>query len=186
LKSSKGIIDREEGMDILSSVSVWQVPHGNGLFTYTCWSVVYDMTAGDVDVCPGRQYDVKKHFKLEMVNDLEAVKVQMTPLTMTSGGKLKASLRVRNLSPRPSKRTYVKFYLSTTKKLGEDAVLIARKRLPCIKAGGETTLRAEKYLASRIGSGVYYLIGIVDEEGKLNDPQRKNNTVASQVQLTVN
>jgi hypothetical protein len=186
LKSSKGMIDRNEGMDILSSVSVWHVPRGNRRYTYTCWSVVYDMTAGDVDVCPGRQYDVKKHFKLEMVNDLEAAKLQMTPLTLPTSGKLKASLMVKNLSPRPSKKTFVRFYLSTTKMLGEDAVLVSRKRLRSIKAGGKTTVRMENSLVGGIGSGTYYLIGIIDEEGKLNDPARQNNTIASLKQITVN
>lgn len=186
LESSNGIINRKKGMDILSSVSVWHVPRGNGRYTYTCWSVIYDITDGHVDVCPGRQYDIKKHFKLDMVNDLEAARVQMTPLTMTTAGKLKASLRIKNLSPHPSNKTFVKFYLSRTKKLREDAILIARKKLTSIKAGGKTTVRMENNLPGGISSGAYYLIGIIDEEGKLNDPQRNNNTIASLKQITLN
>ncbi|MDY7039715.1 MAG: C45 family peptidase [Chloroflexota bacterium] len=60
LEQADGKISTEEAMAILKDVSQ------SGDY-YTMWSIVYNMTTGDIRVAMGRKYDESKEFKLEMM-----------------------------------------------------------------------------------------------------------------------
>jgi hypothetical protein len=60
LEHAEGSISTEEAMAILKGTS----QPGD---YYTMWSVVYDMTSGNIQVAMGRKYDEVREFKLEMM-----------------------------------------------------------------------------------------------------------------------
>ena len=59
LEQADGNISPEEAMTLLEDVS----QPGN---TSTIWSVVYNMTGGDIQVVVGREYTQVDRFKLQM------------------------------------------------------------------------------------------------------------------------
>jgi hypothetical protein len=62
LEQADGNISQEEAMELLQAVSQ------PGTYS-TMWSMVYNMTTGDIQVAMGRKYDEVKGFELEMITD---------------------------------------------------------------------------------------------------------------------
>jgi hypothetical protein len=162
-------------MNILASVSRYQLPAGDDVYVSTVWSGIYGLTKGLLEVYPGTQYGNQEAFKLDMVNDLAVLKTRIKPLTMDPGDEFQATVKVKNLSPRRSQKTDVRVYLSKSKKVTEDAAYLGRQKLAPLDANKAKTLRFRNALDAAIEPGSYFLIAVVDQKEKNNDPKTKNN-----------
>jgi hypothetical protein len=110
-----------------------------------------------------------------MVNDLSIVKGRIKPLALDPGDTFQAAVKVKNLSPRKSKNTDVRVYLSKTETLAENAVYLGRQKLGPLNPLQKKTLRFKKSLNASLAAGTYYLITVVDSKAKNNDPVQENN-----------
>jgi hypothetical protein len=174
-----GLVSRWEGMQLLAAVARYQEPAAENVFVYTVWSSVYDMTRGHLNVYPGTQYGSLEEFDLDMVNDLKVLTSRMNPGNLSARDAFKITTRISNLSPRPSKKGAIKYYLSSTKKLDDEAVLLGIKKLGAVKSRKKKTLRLRRQLRPTLSSGSYYLVTVLDEEGVNNDPNPDNNRFVS-------
>ncbi len=175
LQSYSGLISRWTGMEILASVSRYRLPAGDDVYVSTVWSGIYDLTKGLLEVYPGTQYDNQEAFKLDMVNDLAVLKTRIKPLSLDPGDEFQAAVKVKNLSPRPSKKTDVRLYLSKTREVTEDAFYMGRQKLGALNAGKAKTLRFRDTLEAAIEPGSYFLVAVVDQKENNNDPVTRNN-----------
>jgi len=172
-----GFISRWEGKNILSSVARYQLPVGDNVYIYTVWSAIYDLTTGWTDIYPGTQYGNKQALKLQMINDMAVLKAGIKPSQITPKEEFAATVKIKNWSPRPSQKTFVDLYLSPKKKLTQKAVHLGKQKLKVLSAGKNKLLRFKKNLPDGMTAGDYYLVAVVDEQGRNNDPMLKNNTL---------
>jgi hypothetical protein len=185
LESYSGLISRWTGMEILASVSRYMLPVGDDVYVYTVWSGIYDLTGGLLEVYPGTEYNNQETFKLDMINDLTVMKTRVKPLSLTPGDEFRAAVKVKNLSPRPSRKTDVRFYLSKTKKIKDDATYLGRQKLGALKANKTKTLRLRDTLHAPVEPGSYYLVAVVDPKGRNNDPRTRNNLGVSTKKVVI-
>lgn len=151
-------------MDILSSV-----------YNYTQRSAVYNQTTGKVALCVGGKYGQIHRLRLPLVVDLAVIKTKVSGSNVSVGGHMSLTARIVNRSPRPSKATKVRYYLSKKRKLNARAILIGTSRLRSLGYRKRKTLRLSIDLPGQITLGKYFLIICVDESGRNNDPNPENN-----------
>jgi hypothetical protein len=185
LHNYNGLINKQIGMDILGSVSCYMLPIGDGRFIYTVWSAIYDLTDGGLDVCPGTQYGNLERFALDMVRDLKLVRSRIKPKKLQKGDKFELITQIKNNSPRPSKSTSIRYYLSKKKTIDESAILLTRRSFKTLKSKKKRTLHIERFLNKSVEAGSYYLVTVVDEEGRNNDPKPKNNRFVWKDKVTI-
>jgi len=164
LQSRNGLITNPIAMDILSTA-----------YNYTQRSAVYNQTSGKITLCVGGKYGQIHKLRLPMVVDLAVIKAKVRSAHVSVGGQLSLTTRIVNRSPRPSKATKVKFYLSKKRKLKAKAILIGTAKLKSLAYKKKTTLRLSLDLPEHITAGEYYLIFSVDESRRNNDPNPDNN-----------
>lgn len=172
-----GLISRWDGKNILGSVARYQLPVGDNVYIYTVWSAIYDLTTGWTDIYPGTQYGNKQALKLQMINDLAVLKAVLKPSQITPGEEFAATVKIKNWSPRPSQKTFVNLYLSPKKKLSDNAIHIGRQKLKVLSGGKNKLVKIRKTLKASLPAGSYFLIAVVDEKGRNNDPTLKNNSL---------
>jgi hypothetical protein len=175
LHNFKGLITPQIGMDILGSVARYMLPVGDGRYIYTVWSAIYDLTDGGLNVCPGTEYGNLEKFNLDMVRDLKLVKSRISPKKLQKGDKFELITEIKNNSPRPSKVTIVRYYLSKKKIIDENAILLAKRSFKSLRSKKKRALQIERYLKKTIEPGTYFFVTVVDEAGHNNDPKPKNN-----------
>jgi hypothetical protein len=151
-------------MNILSSV-----------YYYTQRSAVYNQTTGKVTLCVGGKYGQIHKLSLPMTVDLAVIKTKVRDTNVNVGGHMSLTARIVNRSPRPSKATKVKFYLSKKRKLNAQAIHMGTRKLPSLAYKKKKTLRLTIDLPEQITAGKYFLITCVDENGRNNDPIQENN-----------
>ncbi len=164
LESHNGRITEENALSILESV-----------YNYTQRSAVYNQTIGRIRVVAGGKYNQVHTFHLPMIVDLANIKTMASPTRLAAGGRVRLVARVANLSPRPSSPTGINFYLSNKRRLGKRAICIGSRRLPSIESGEKRTIRLRIDLPDDIEPGEYHLISCVNENGRNNDDDEKNN-----------
>jgi hypothetical protein len=175
LQSYNGLITNPIAMDILSSV-----------YNYTQRSAVYNQTTGKVILCVGGKYGQIHKLRLPMTVDLEVIKSKVSDTYVRVGGNVSLATRIANRSPRPSKATKVKFYLSKKRKLNTRAILIGTRKLQSLAYKKKKTLRLSIDLPEQITAGKYFLIICVDENRRNNDPNPENNIFISTEKITLN
>ena len=175
LYAYKGRISRWTGMNILALVARYHEPAGDDLFIETVWSGIYDLTRGWLEVYPGTRFEIKERFPLAMINDLAIEQARIKPRTPSSGEDVEIYVRVRNLSPRMSRSTGVKLYLCQNQQIEEDSILLGRWALEQIPASKAKTVFIQSNLREAIPSGSYYLVALVDQIRRNNDPELDNN-----------
>jgi hypothetical protein len=180
-----GLINAQTGMDILASVARHMLLVGDGRYIYTVWSAIYDLTAGGLNICPGTQYGNLERFDLDVVRDLKLVKSRIKPRKLKKGDKFELVTQVKYNSPRPSKNTTVRYYLSKNKVMDGDSIFLTKRRFKSLKSKKNRTLQIERYLNKPVETGSYYLVTVVDEEGRNNDPKLKNNKFVSKSKVTI-
>ena len=180
-----GLINVQTGMDILGSVARYMLPVGDGRYIYTVWSAIYDLTGGELNVCPGTQYGNLERFNLDMVCDLKLKKSRMKPYHLQRGDKFELITEIQNNSPRPSKNTAVRYYLSKKKTIDEDAILLTKRSFKALQSKKKRTLQVERFLNKSVQAGKYFLVTVVDEEGHNNDPKPKNNKFVWKSKVTI-
>jgi hypothetical protein len=185
LHSYNGLIDKQIAMDILGSVSRYMLPVGDGRYLFTVWSAIYDLTDGGLDVCPGTQYGNLERFDLDMIRDLKLVRSRVQPKKLQKGDKFELITQIKNSSPRPSKNTTVRYYLSKNKAMDENAILLTKRSFKSLKSKKRRTLQIERFLNRSLDPGSYYLVTVVDEEGRNNDPKPKNNKFVWKTKVTI-
>lgn len=185
LHNHNGLINMQIGMDILGSVSRYMLPVGDGRFIYTVWSAIYDLTDGRLNICPGTQYGNLESFRLDMIRDLKVVKSRITPKRLQKGDKFELTTQIRNNSPRPSKSTTIRYYLSKKKTIDDTAILLTKRSFKSLKSKKKRSLQIERFLNKPIEAGSYYLVTVVDEEGLNNDPKPKNNKFVWNNKVTI-
>jgi hypothetical protein len=185
LHNYNGLIDEQIGMDILGSVSRYMLPVGDGRFIYTVWSAIYDLTDGGLNVCPGTQYGNLEHFDLNMVCDLKLVKSRIKTTKLEHGDKFEVITQIKNNTPRISKNTTVRYYLSPKKAIDENSILLAKKSFKPLKSRETRTLQIERFLSKPVDPGRYFFVTILDEDGRNNDPKPKNNKFVWKNKVTI-
>jgi hypothetical protein len=175
LQSYNGLIMNSTAMDILSTA-----------FNHTQRSTVYNQTSGKVMLCVGGKYGQIHKLRLPMVVDLAVIKAKVSRTDVAIGEPIHITARVVNRSPRPSKATKIKFYLSKKRKLHSKATLIGTCKLRSLDYKKKKTIRLNSNLPEYVKSGEYYLFISVDEKGRNNDPQPKNNTYIFTKKINVN
>jgi len=180
-----GLINLQIGMDILGSVSRYMLPVGDGRYIYTVWSAIYDLTGGELNVCPGTRYGNLERFNLDMVRDLKLVKSRMKPYHLQKGDKFELITEIQNNTPRPSKNTAVYYYLSKKKTIDEEAILLTKRSFKALKSKKKRTLQVERFLNKSLEPGSYFLVTVVDKEGHNNDPRPKNNKFVCTNRVTI-
>jgi hypothetical protein len=174
LQSHNGLVTHPIAMDILSTA-----------YNHTQRSAVYNMTTGKVTLCVGGKYGKIHKLFLPMAVDLAVLKTKVSSMQINTGGAPNITARIVNRSPRPSKATKVKFYLSKRRKLNAKAVLIGTAKLRALRYKKKKTVRLNKALPERVGAGEYYLIMIVDESKRNNDPHPENNIVIFKEKINI-
>jgi hypothetical protein len=185
LRSYNGLINKQIGMDILGSVSRYMLPIGDGRYIYTVWSAIYDLTSGGLNVCSGTEYGNLERFQLDMVRDLKVRRSRMTPFRLQKGDKFKLTTVIQNYSPRFSKNTSVRYYLSKKRTIDDDTIFLTKKNFGKLESKKKRTIQLEKFLKKSIEPGDYYLVTVVDEDGRNNDPKPKNNKYVWKNKVTI-
>ena len=164
LQGYNGLITNPIAMDILSSV-----------YNYTQRSAVYNQTTGKVTLCVGGKYGQLHRLRLPLIVDLAVVKTKVSDDNVSVGGHMSLAAKVVNRSPRPSRATKVRFYVSKKRKLNAQAILIGTSKLSSLTYRKKETVRLSIDLPEQITAGKYFLIICVDESGRNNDPNPENN-----------
>jgi hypothetical protein len=185
LHDNNGLINAQIGMDILGSVSRYMLPTGDGRFIYTVWSAIYDLIDGRLNICPGTQYGNLERFGLDMIRDLKLVRSRIEPKKLKQGDKFELITQIKNNSPRPSKATTVRYYLSKKKAIDGDAILLAKRSFKSLKSKKKRSLQIERFMNKSVEAGSYFLVTIVDEESRNNDPKPKNNKFVWKNEVTI-
>jgi len=180
LRSSNGRISADAGLGILQSIS-WEGGGGG-----TLWSSMYNKTAGEWRFCLDRDYANRHSFTLRMVVDLGVDKAGASPLIIDTGSVLHLRADVRNLSPRPSTAVRLKFYLSRSIPMGDDAVLLAGRTVTSVGARSKEAIRLDRRIPASLPPGEYHLVATAIEPGKTHtDPSLSNNTDVFESVITV-
>lgn len=172
LQAQNGLITNQIAMSILSTI-----------YNYTQRSAVYNQTTGKVILCVGGKYGQIHKLRLPMVVDLAVIKTKVSRTHVNVGGHISLTARIVNRSPRLSKATKVKFYLTKKRKLNDQAILIGSSKLQSLAYKEKKTLRLSVDLSEQITAGRYFLIGYVDEKRRNHDPIPENNMAAIKIQL---
>jgi len=91
-----------------------------------------------------------------------------------------------NRSPRPSKTTKLKVYLSKKRKLNAQSILIKEAKLRSLAYKQKKTLRLSANIPANIPDGKYFLVFCVNEKGRNNDPNQANNISIYAEKIIVN
>ncbi|MBN2207476.1 MAG: linear amide C-N hydrolase [Candidatus Aminicenantes bacterium] len=185
LQAAGGRCDQSQGMEILKSVFRNREPAGDGAFVYTVWSAIYNMTTGDLGLCPGSRFDNLETAKLGMVRDLSVRSARAAKTTLRRAENAKFTARIVNASPRPSLKTTLKFYLAKGRKVGAGSVALGQTIVPALAANRGLTVAGKKRVPATAAPGAYRLIAVVDPLSRNNDPAPSNNTYVWTKTITV-
>ena len=133
----------------------------------------------------GGQFDQVHTFHLPMIVDLVNIETAAYPTRMNAGDRMRLVARITNLSPRLSRPTRINFYLSNRRRLCNRAIRIGSRRLPSIESEGKKTIRLRIDLPDDIEPGEYYLISCLNENGRNNDDNEKNNASVSRKKIII-
>jgi hypothetical protein len=179
LSACNGIVTEEKAFDFLAGVA--RQPTSDSSATRTVWSSVYNNIAGTWKLVFDCKYDEVYEFSMPMITNLAVGSVKLLTKSQTPriGGKVRLYAKVRNAGIRPTVATKVVFYLSKSKKVTGDSVLLGSCDLKSLAAGKKKGIRASANLPAEIKPGRYYIIACVDPDGDGNEENTENNVLTS-------
>lgn len=175
LRGYDGQIDEDIAMNMLRGISSerWS-PTTRG----TLWSSVYNKTKGEWRFALDTTYDDIHSFSIPMVADIAVVAADARPRELRAGEFLRLKAKMRNLSPRPSGRTEVKFYLSKTQNLTNKSVQVGSETITDFAALKSETVRLKAPLPPNLRKGEYYLVVTAQTDGAGKDPITNNEHIS--------
>jgi penicillin V acylase-like amidase (Ntn superfamily) len=185
LQAQNGIVNIEEAMEIMRSISIL-VPATKDHPEYrTNWSAVYNQTRGEMMVCGRANYEVTHSRPCPLNTDFKNIKTKVKTVNIPAGKPIRAAVLLKNKSPRWSHSAGLEFFLSERKKITETSIFLGEKPLPSLAPGKKGTLKAKFIVPPDTDPGSYFVVSRI-KLGDLNrDENTKNNTSPSKIKVTI-
>jgi len=178
LSGRSGVVSEGEATELLRQIA--PTPGIDSRSVRTVWSSVYNTTTGLWRLILDRNWSSVFRLRMPMMADLALDDIAFASDSVAVGEKTQIVAHVRNAGIRPTRPAKIHCYLSRTKKITTDSVLIASYSAPALVAAGRYTVSRNYRIGTDLEPGMYFLIAAVDSEGRNNDPDRSNNVVVSE------